>query len=151
MEKRTYKAPVGATSITVSGKTYDVDGKGNLQCDDDSVHDVLLSHGFTYGDAPVVPTTYSADDLARMKAALEERAAQLQADFEARDQSLTDYRITLDKFDNELKDREAALNARAADLGNRETALVMREAALAAAAPPPPPAPPADAKPSKAK
>lgn len=150
---RVYTAPAGATSITINGQTYDVDSKGKLKCDDDSAHADLLSHGFIYGDAPTAtaPTTYSADELARMKAALEEHAANLQADFNKRDAGLAEREKTLREVGESLNGREAELAARAADLGNRETALVLREAALAATTPPPPPAPPADTKSGKGK
>lgn len=158
MSKRIYHAPLGATSISVNGQTYDVDGKGRLHCEDESAHAELLSHGYTFGDAPAAPAgdsdaTKPGLELARWQRELDDREATLKS-VEA---GLVERETTLREVGESLSTRENELAARAADLANKETDMAMRvfaldqrEAALAAAAPPPPP-PPADQTPAKGK
>lgn len=75
---RTYTAPAGASSITVHGKTYEVNAKGKISVEDEGAHAELLSHGYTYGDAPkTAPTNYSAADLAQRAADLATRETDL--------------------------------------------------------------------------
>jgi hypothetical protein len=167
MTKRTYHAPAGATSITVNGKTYEVDTKGKLHCDDEAAHADLLSHGYTFGDAPVATALVVTDDAtlrAQLDAALEAVGARTveldarEAELDRRDVELAEAVTKATEQVAAAKLRGTELDQRAADLANRETDLTMRlfaveqrEVALAASAPPPPPAPPADGKPAKGK
>ena len=45
MAKRKYKAPEGATSITIAGETFDVK-RGVVVVSDEASHADMLSHGF---------------------------------------------------------------------------------------------------------
>jgi hypothetical protein len=148
--KRIYRAPLGATSITVNGNTYEVDAKGNLECNDDAAHADLLSHGYTYGDDAAaddhVPDRIDGRELAAWQKELDERVVVLRE----READLDERHAALNARAAELEDQAATLAAYRTDLANKETDLTIRthqleqrEAALAAAVPPPPPEAPA--------
>lgn len=152
---RIYRAPEGATSVTVNGKEYVVDAKGRLKCDDESAHAELLSHGYTYGDAPVAQKSALEDNAAHLKQR-EDIVLEREQKLAQAITGMAEREDTLRTVGESLAARETELSARAADLANRETDLTLRahaveqrEAALAATAPPPPPAP--DGKPAKGK
>lgn len=159
MSKRTYLAPLGATSITVNGRTYEVDGKGRLHCSDEAAHADLLTHGYrdadeaAEADAGAVVVTKPGLELAQWQRELDERAleqaahgvslAEREAALEERTKAAA---VALASQADELNRRAAALADGETSLAMRLHAIEQREAALAAAPPPPPPADPVSTK-----
>lgn len=137
---RKYTAPLGATSITIGGETFEVK-KGIVTVDEAVSHADLISHGYVpEGEEPVAAA--SVADLREVEFAeaaqfLNERRTEL----DTREAALAALATELNVRAAELDAREAALAARDVDLAMREHAVVQREAV-----PPPPPTGDAPAK-----
>lgn len=135
-----YQAPVGATSISIDGQSYEVDKDGVVSVPAHADHAHLLAHGYRqFGDDAVA--TKAAPGSAEV--VLADRAAEL----DARE---ADFAIRQEQFEQSLKtavadldDRVAKLQALAAELDAREVALDALAVTLTAKpADPAPPAPP---------